>query len=138
MKEIVENVNSTEVIYFKVPNPMFGQWRAVYFSQKASLCVFTITGITNMYVDPGFIPLTNYQIAPLLDNPKPTITQGVPNFFLAHPNGLPCVGRITFLSIFENFAMIYQSAGQIRYHCAYEYYFGWIYCNEAAVYQYQV
>ncbi len=137
-KEIIQQVNTTELIFFIVPNPAFGQWRAVYSSQKLSMCIFNPNGVSNMYVEPGFLPVRNFQIAPLLDNPVSTITQGVPNFFVGHPNGLPCVGKITFLSIFENFGMVYQSNGQIRYHCAYEYYFGWIYCNAASVYYYKV
>ncbi len=138
VNEIINVVNTTELIYFDIPNPMFGQWRAVYFTQSPSTCVFNIDAMTNLYVDPGFIPIVNYQVAPLLDNPRPVITQGVPNFFLAHPNGLPCIGRITSLSVFENFVLVYQSSAQVRYHCAYEYYFGWITCNLLSVYQFQV
>ena len=133
--------NNTETIYFDVINPDFGIWSAVYSTVSPSACIFMPAETSNSYADPGFIPinqLLNQQFAPLMDNPSPYIIQGSPNLFVLHMNGMPCPAVVTSLQIYQNYQLLYSSMSQIRYHCAYEYYFGWITCNQVGSYYYKV
>lgn len=135
MNETKNLMNSHATIYFDVPNPMAGTWKAVYRSQNPAMCIFGPNAITNFTIVPGFI---NGNQDHFLDNPSKYMYQGQPNFLIAHPVNLPRPGKITHMDLFEDYKLIWSSLSNVRYHCSYEYYFGVVYCNRARVYYYKV
>ncbi len=109
-------------------------WNAAY-SGDIYACQFIALGKTDLTITQGFVSGQNSINS---DNVSPFINSGVPTYFVAHPYGLPRPGMITYLEIYENYNLVWASKAQLRYHCAYETYFGIIYCNIASNYFYRV
>uniref|UniRef100_A0A0K0EZT4 EGF-like domain-containing protein n=1 Tax=Strongyloides venezuelensis TaxID=75913 RepID=A0A0K0EZT4_STRVS len=99
-------------------------------------CYVHVSGKSEMDIHVGFIPYTSNDMTPERnDFPDQKIYQNSLNLVVAHPHGLIAPGSVNVITLFQQYNMMTRpQLMNLRYGCAYEYYFNALYCMQTGYY----
>uniref|UniRef100_A0A913ICU0 C-type lectin domain-containing protein n=1 Tax=Strongyloides stercoralis TaxID=6248 RepID=A0A913ICU0_STRER len=143
------NSNGTEIIpnsvdttdpsrsIFSFDYQLAGTYQLVPLSDLPSDgCYVHISGASEMDVHVGFLPYTtNDQTPERNDFPQQKAYQNSLNLVVAHPHGLISPGSVNVITLYQQYnIMTRPQLMNLRYGCAYEYYFNSLWCSETGYY----
>uniref|UniRef100_A0A0N4ZQS5 EGF-like domain-containing protein n=1 Tax=Parastrongyloides trichosuri TaxID=131310 RepID=A0A0N4ZQS5_PARTI len=99
-------------------------------------CYVHVSGASELDIHLGFIPYTaNDQTPERNDFPDQKIYENSLNLVVAHPHGLIAPGSVNVITLYQQYNMMTRpQLMNLRYGCAYEYFFNALYCAQTGYY----
>ncbi|CEF61948.1 Epidermal growth factor-like domain and C-type lectin domain and von Willebrand factor, type A domain and MD domain and C-type lectin-like domain and C-type lectin fold domain-containing protein [Strongyloides ratti] len=136
---VPNNVDTTDPSrsIFSFDYQLAGTYQLVPLSDLPSDgCYVHVSGVSEMDIHVGFLPYTaNDQTPERNDFPEQKVYKNSLNLVVAHPHGLISPGSVKAITLYQQYnIMTRPQLMNLRYGCAYEYYFNGLWCTDTGYY----